>query len=743
MPITILNKKYTDIYGVTYPFYQNNAGDKTFAEYKILEQILVISNAQNVLMLNFVENTVTWNNGNWLKEGFLVGDSIQFRKYDALGNLISIDSAGIISITGANYGVMKVDDIASSVQIDIANGEVLAVCPATDYRSEEIIVTMNHVQSGTTGTEYSLIDGEATVFRFNIRDVAGFPYITAGTTLQGEAVGRHSGQFEISAYIEFTAETPSSVGYQIGSGFVYNLKFEIINSGIYNQTDFNYNGCLKIHNKFEYARVLGQPFNRNVFTLSDDANTGWFDEAYNVGVVDATLVQGITELAYDAITTATIIVDSVSVTSDIGLGGCYVPDDETYYKNKIPSQSIFSMCIPSTPAFAFPMSSPINPDGAWWDLSVISANPIGTQWEIVIEFRPMGNFDAFMTSRDDGDRTFYLWVNIGSQNLLVYAGQLTSNPPIGGQINMLQNIIVDHSQNVTSSVDTSAGFEANVEDDLAFIGSFRLIENQAYESMTARIEAHNSITDESFTLTSVNYNFNSVPMVAGKYQLNLSQPVLSILPTTSVKRNSEFMLDASYNTTGEYGVRIYFPFIYRWEYWLEQLNASGDFYPNQNKNWVPYGNTGDWKLRLHLELVKNNEAFIFDDALVIKDYDSNDNIYQQIDVYRETTGQLVPVIVNGEMHQIVATHTSVDLAPWSSKTWGMITIEPTQSSPRWIASTIVPFDNNTANPLSPITGLYVTIEYPQPHIAVMRCNFDSSKIDLSSGVKITTKIKGC
>ena len=42
MPITIIEKEYTDITGATVGFYQNNAGDRTQVKYTLLEQILVI-----------------------------------------------------------------------------------------------------------------------------------------------------------------------------------------------------------------------------------------------------------------------------------------------------------------------------------------------------------------------------------------------------------------------------------------------------------------------------------------------------------------------------------------------------------------------------------------------------------------------------------------------------------------------------------------------------------------------------
>jgi len=175
------------------------------------------------------------------------------------------------------------------------------------------------------------------------------------------------------------------------------------------------------------------------------------------------------------------------------------------------------------------------------------------------------------------------------------------------------------------------------------------------------------------------------------------------------------------------------------------LNASGDFYPNQNKDWYQYGNTGLWNLRIHLELVKDGEGFVFDDAIIIKDYDSDPNIYQEITITRDLDGSIVPVIIDGEMHTIVAEHTMLDGSAWDQATWGMITVEPTESSPRWLVSSVVPYDNNTQNPLSPVLGEapLIQISFPSPNVAKFKCTFDASKINLENGVKFTTKIKGC
>ena len=73
----------------------------------------------------------------------------------------------------------------------------------------------------------------------------------------------------------------------------------------------------------------------------------------------------------------------------------------------------------------------------------------------------------------------------------------------------------------------------------------------------------------------------------------------------------------------------------------------------------------------------------------------------------------------------------------------MITVEPTESSPRYIASSVVPFDYNVNNPLTPLTGLLVPITFPSSNVARMECFFDPTKINLANGCKFTSKIKGC
>jgi len=247
-------------------------------------------------------------------------------------------------------------------------------------------------------------------------------------------------------------------------------------------------------------------------------------------------------------------------------------------------------------------------------------------------------------------------------------------------------------------------------------------------------------------LQQTNFSLNNIPQTGplDSYVLNLTAPINTELPTTSNKIEAILINDNSINTATEYGVRLYYPYLYNWRYWLSQANANGDFYPDQQtQNWIPYGTTGNWKLQSIVEYDLNGSAYQYTDDLVIKGYDSDANIVQDIQLFRNDPLTNVNVIIEGEMMRVVATHT-LTTGTWSTTSvWGMITIEPTESSPRYISSTAIDFDGNLLNPLTPLTGLRCDLTFPSTNVARLECFFDPTKINLTNGVKFTTKIKGC
>jgi hypothetical protein len=728
MPIQIINKQYTDVFGNNLGYYQSNAGDKTTLKLTIHSSILLSSQSSPFqLNLSVYPYEITSPSSSWIEEGFRLGDTVQVRVYDPFS------ATPINTYTST---IMYIDDnvIGLSQMLgwyDITQQQYVVI--QTVGRDRDTLELLgNQVLNNTAGSEFSLIDGEVTRLRFT-----GINSISVGTTLTGVQTGNRSGQFEVDATLKRIADPG-------GSERAYELTYKFINSGAYDSNWFFTSNCLKQYLKLEWASLANEPYGKTIKVFNDAANTGWFNEAHNTSVIDATLVQGIDYLDYQFTTTGQFVIDSAS--TDYGFGAAYISIDTAYYKNRPFNQSEITMVIPSSEfTVGVPISSELNEFGAGYTLEITNITTVGTLHTVDFEFIPNAAFNTFFDSLELGNRNFYVWAKWGTVNLLLFSGELETTPPIGGPLTPVRVDFFDHSEQLTEAVNNDVNNRGNIEDDFGFSGIFRLDEGVQYESMTARIEAYNTVTEESFTLNQVFFDFTSVPFNGTQHLLNLTIPVQSQLPSTSVKRDASLFLLPSANITGEYGINLYFPFLYRWEYWLPQNNADADFYPNdQTKNWYPYGNTGDWTVRLYVQLIKDGLAYIYDNNVVIYNYDNDPEIDQEIELYRVSTGQNVQVVIDGEQHRVVATHTLTDGTGWDQLgTWGMITVEPTESSPRYIVSTVVPYDYNPSNPLSPISGLLVNIDYPLPNVAVMECYFDPTIMDLSNGVKFTTKIKGC
>lgn len=726
MPIRVINSTYIEYpFGSTTSFLQSNAGDTTRGTWTIEESISVTTDASTSINNDLLTNIFDWLGGDFEAEGFRPGDTIDIVVYDANTGVVVTNNT--TTVTWVDEGEMKVADSGSSWYSYPTTKATIS----NQRNREGLELNFNMVSNGSQGSEFSLIDGEPTRFIINLTNPA-FPTINQ--------VGNQSGAYEIVLSMGLTSSS--------GNINTYDIRVEFTQSGIYNSALFDFNNCLKVYLGLNWQSLLGEPYSNTLEVVSDDANTGWFNQAFNNDIIDATLVQGISELAYDSISVGSFVIDSSS--SKYCQGSAYIPGDESYYKNKLNSQAELSMIIPSDEVVltTTPRTSFANPDGAQYDFQITAINVVGTTYTIEYKMTPNPFFTTFMEGRAIGDRTFYVWMKFGNVNILVFNGQLSKQPVVAGAINMVVSEYFDHSEQVTDSTAIEYGYSGNIEDDFGFVGKWRWPKKADVTYVRAGIEAWNVSTGDSFTLQQTQFSLANVPQDSTPieaYILSLSQPVNTTLPNTSVKRAVELTRDASIDQAIFYGVKLYYPYIYRWEYWLNLPNADSDFYPNQQtRNWLPYGTTADWRLRLKLEYDLNGLAYEHYDEIGIKPYDDNSNILQEIELYRDNPLQNVQVVVEGELMRVVATHTNVDGSSWDvDDVWGMITIEPTESSPRYICSTAVPFDNNTLNPLTPLAGLYCDMTFPSPDVVRLECYFDTTKINLINGVKFTSKIKGC
>ncbi len=725
MPITILNKDFEDMFSVNRNFYQANAGDLQTFTCTIKENVSITETPSVQLSYYPGLNQVSLSGGNFLTEGFEAGDEIEIIIYNSNGNIHHTNTVDITFINASTIGVNASLTWKNSTQY-----VYILLTNKAGAKRNGLELNLNFITQSGTLTPNSLIDGSTNRIVFDLTGTI------LNQVVNGTQVNIKSGQYEVTASIKDITTYPNTLR-------TYELTVNFIQGGAMLEDSFDFGGCLKPYFGTVWARTFGNPSNNYRYEICDNADTGWFDEAYNTGVINATLVSGISSLEYNTTQTGTISIDSAS--TDFGFGAGYIPTDDAYFKNKTVDQSELSMFVETqTSGAPIMLTSPLNPTGAGYTLEFSNPVTVGTVTTWDWEFIPNNDFETFMEGRDDGDRLFYVWAKYGTVNLLLFNGQLTAQAKVGDPLNMVAHRFVDHSQNITIPDVTKLGFEGNVEDDLAFLGVFLVPINVDITYTKAEVWAVNSVTNEEFLLNTVNFDFTSVPKVGGYYPINQSQTVITTLPTPSQKRQAVLARYNALDTITDYGFSINFPFFYSWEYWIAQPNAAAAFYPNdQTRNWVPYGTEINWDLQVRITANIDGLDSIYSENIVIKDYDSDANIVQTMQLEVVSTTQTVGVIVEGELHKVSALHTLVS-GDWDTSTvWGMITIEPTESAPRWICSTVIAHDGNLANPLTPITGSLATLSFPNPNEALIECYFDPNKINLLNGVKFTSKIKGC
>ena len=725
MPITIISNSYQDNFSSpTTTQYISNVGDLTTLT-QVVHSNIRKSSTTSPLLLDVSNNQIFSTSGSWLEEGFIIGDSVDVTIYNSNGVSVHTYST---SVTYVDSSILELAAVTHFY--DSANGETMLIEVSGRNRGD-LIVSFNQVQNSSTGYTYSLIDGEAT--RITFLDLHS---LAVSASLSGNLVGNQSGQFLHSVNI--------TRGSDSGNTRVYTLVFTFVNSGVYDQSWFISSDCLKNYINYEWDTSATSPQYTTNIVYNEKGNTGFLNEAFNVGVIDTVLVStNFTQLDYST-TTSNLQVVIDGVTSDISLGGCYTSIDDTYYKSQLDSQDKLSMML-YTQGASGTLTSVANSSGASYNIIVNSVTSVGSQTTINFDFQPNAAFNTFMSARSIGDRKFYIWVKGGSRNIIVLAEQLYKAEVSGSLISLSTDEFKDHNNSVViGDADVPARFDT--EDDVSYTGRFLLTKNQLYSTFKVRVMAYNSVTSEEFNLQESLFSFASIPYdsVNGIYSIDESQTIVTTLPTTSNKRIATFKRYTPNDTTLSYGVELYYPFLCRWEYWLNLLISTftSSFYPNQNKNWQQYSAASNWGVKIRLELVDspNQTLDYFDRPFTITDYDYDANVDSGISLYRDSTSSYVSIIPQGEQMTIYSVHKNLS-GNWAD-VWGAITVEPFESAPRSISSSVIDYDNNLSNPLSPVSGTKISIDLSTPDWAVLSCKFDTNKIDLTNGVKITSKIKG-
>jgi len=713
MATKILSSSFEDIYGNVTTFYRGNVDDLITATFVVENAIEEKSTDTNYFYVDIDQNEISRLSGDWEDFSFRVGQSIEVRNPS-----IATFTATILYITGNVMGLSTIGTLAPSQSFGTLDW--LKLTATNNHDSLDLLV--NFIANGSGLNTSSLIDGENTILRFN-----GLDALSVAGSVSSIQVGHKSGQFDISGEIIF-----NSVASHVRN---YTLTFNSFQGGAYLDSSFIGSECLKLVAQMQFKVVEGEPSGNPIVTYNESADTGYLNQAFNTGIVNATIVDGINTIDYRNPTTAEFTIDSSAANRH--LGALYIPLDGVYYKNNDFSQSIHSMQLNAhLPYVDDTYSSALNNVGAGYDIEIIELGTIGTETTYEITFTPNSDFTAFMDGREDGDRRLVIYFNCGTVNLIVFDGQLTKEPLVAGVLpNVTSHDIIFHNNNTQDTTGlVLTPISTYTEDDLGCIIKFRPEKEAVYTRLVCRVEIHSLVNGDKFTLEQAIFDFNNVQVSTdGIYLLNESIGVTNNLPSSSAKKVATLVRYPSIDVGTTYGVKLYYPFINRWEYWLQQANADVAFYPNQNKDWFHYANDADWNIRIVTSLENDEQAFIFNKGFSITDYDSG-NLTTTIEYFREN-GDPCSAIVDGEIMTIKATHTGT--TPLNiDNCWGWIKVEPFESQPYWVNSSVIGNGNDVNNPLYDLTMTTLL------NSVILECKYNTNQMSIENGVSVSSRAFG-
>lgn len=502
----------------------------------------------------------------------------------------------------------------------------------------------------------------------------------------------------------------------------------------------------------------------------DEANTGFFDEVYNGGVPDYTLVQMdwedddgnvMQEFDHTKPSKFTVRYNGVfTAASKFNVCFFWDPIIESFYKNQPNSMEFNRAMIVSNDALPVGttalLSGLLRPDGAGVNLTNMNFSQFGTYAIFTGRFVPNAAFGTFIDSQPADPSLFnsnrrYRFAfklqdpaltdnYIKASWITARYGEMTRNSrPIGAWEDAVLIQMFDHVKNLTTVTIT--------EDDLLFKGRFRIPKSNS--NFTGFALKFIAVKDdgEEFTLDSFSVNLFDYPQLPdGTRPVNTTQAQPFRLPPLSEKREIRISRDVTLDNVPGYGIGFEFGQLMRWQYWIAQLNASLDFFgtngEGKNQNWQHYQNA-DWTLYFAFELQTVDGNYENRLPMPILDYDvwtgSSDIRFELID------GTPITQPILGEVVRMIGRHVLESPEEWRTIPWGQITVEPFEgpANSRTMSSTYLPTAPDPSNPLQPENGQIGckrvmigadTVEFS--------CLFDASQIDITRGISFTSRVEG-
>jgi hypothetical protein len=752
--LTVVDRTFTDEQGRTLTQYLANAKD-------LRDVRITVETNYEVTLSNSVFVEVDLNHlflpigQTWESKGIIAGVGIS-------GTIIYYDSGG-----GSHSSV-----VPGGTVVDHVNGNTLVlsnnmpytppVQPFTagalvfDITPEAFEFYENFVQANTPGNEFSLIDAEVNRYFVN-----GVDSLAVGVgNLAFNRLGNGSGGSNTSPTIQRITNLNGRKRFMI---YFSNRNYMWMNDEV-----FEGENCVKPWYKLSAISQANNPAAKiTAICTYTTGNTGKTGESFNGNAINyysGGLVAGTYFISainfsvngnivsvpdHTETTDFEITVDGkFSASSKFGISFFRSPDESEYKNQPNTISQNTSLCIEDNlPVGSLPnVIGLLNSSGAGVNITDFEISQSGTSATFTGKLVPNAVYTAYVENPLHDSKRIKIEVKVEDYSLtgdniqpgwlLVFEGETEKFlPPLGSYDDFVDQNFVDHNGETPDMF---------TEDDLLIDWTYRIPKNvggvRQVTGAIARIVAKNG--SEFFDLDK--YLIPWAPYADlndGSIDVNYSsQRAYNMPPSSDKKTVSMKRINVIGLPSDRFAVQLKYGFVLRWEYWLDQLNASSDFQDSKNKDWFHYQDLG-WSVEIRIELVTPNGNYVNSGTLLHKTYD--DSEVESVFKFFKMDGTPISGPLSNETTVVQAEHTAPDSALWQDATvWGAITAEPKESQPRDIISTVLPHGGVPSNSLQPQSG------YPQASITInfdkviVESLFNPLVMDVSNGVKFTARIKG-
>lgn len=741
MPTLIKNTIFYDIFGTQYAKYTANAGDGITMRIDFSNCCCITSSQTQQISFSQLTGEVKISEGSWIDEGFRVGDAVTFEGFNEFNSGTGIYNLTIIAIpTDKIIVVTGLPALNNATPPDKHTWQLWV-----NKQKEEMEFSVNWLENQNTSlipSMNSLIDGESQ--RFNLTGMNSLIItngVGAGVNLI--QVGKKSGSFSILNPRIWRANNDNFGG---ATRYNYILMLELKDFGFLFPTLYAGSNCLKLVSKIALKTKIGDTKTSDLYYL-DNGNTGVFNEAFNSNISKVTTFpNSLSILPFNKPTSIpfTFKTSDTSLTK-FEIGASYSTLDDAYNENQLTYQDNYLKLLKSgligTTEIGYTYYSSSFGNEYYSikldSLSISTAGGIKT-FTGVLTFDPYyfkppvytmtDGFGKFIEARGDSDRQFYIWLKVGNTNCLLFGNQMTFEYPIGIVFNPELKSLVNHDDNFNHSDMSITGFtyatDINSEDDLGFVADLQLNQYDINNSIQIEVVCQDQQSGLYFSLEKMSYDISTQDF---SNWVNTFQNVSNNLPTSSAKKQSYL----SYKSAWSNGifVRLYYPFLIRWEYWLNQLGASA-YYISQsknNKNWINYADVFHGKLFMKIGIIRNGVMDYNYTEIFPKNYDFDTNVVSSIQLIDNATSVATNSIIKGHTYTVTATHYKT-VGNWALYPYGQITIEAKESSPRFVISTEIDADISPLNPLIGNISKRLDVTKPDLKTIIYSCTFDATNI---------------